>query len=216
MSTSQTGDTLCYHRILSSTAAVKVCHIVLGGISIGNSWSELFGQNEDPLLSSTLITLSAGTSSIQPTLVILRNLNSLSANGWKSAEFGIKWLSQRNLLPAIGRIIRRKGHCRAMLLGTWRRACIYPSDIAWGNWGQTTLISFTCIGELAGWFRHERRNKSWADEFRWDFATSAEVMKHLHVFVMSKQVVCLDVLQCRWRSGVYISQTNLSNQENEG
>ena len=118
-----------------------------------------------------------------------------------------QWLSQRNLRLAIGRIIRKKGHCRAMLLGTWRRACIYPSDIAWRNWGQTTLISFTCIGELARWFQHERRNKSWADEFRWDFATSAEVMRHLHAFVMSKQVVYLDVSQCRWRSGIYRERT---------
>jgi len=39
---------LGYHRILSPTAAVKVSPIALGGISIGSSWSELFGQNEDP------------------------------------------------------------------------------------------------------------------------------------------------------------------------
>lgn len=39
---------LGYHRILSPTASVKVSPIALGGISIGNSWSELFGQNEDP------------------------------------------------------------------------------------------------------------------------------------------------------------------------
>lgn len=39
---------LGYHRILSPTASVKVSPIALGGISIGSSWSELFGQNEDP------------------------------------------------------------------------------------------------------------------------------------------------------------------------
>jgi aryl-alcohol dehydrogenase-like predicted oxidoreductase len=39
---------LGYHRILSPTAAVKVSPICLGGISIGSSWSEIFGQNEEP------------------------------------------------------------------------------------------------------------------------------------------------------------------------
>jgi aryl-alcohol dehydrogenase-like predicted oxidoreductase len=39
---------LGYHRILSPTAAVKVSPICLGGISIGSSWSELFGENEEP------------------------------------------------------------------------------------------------------------------------------------------------------------------------
>ena len=39
---------LGYHRILSPTAAVKVSPICLGGISIGHTWSELFGANEDP------------------------------------------------------------------------------------------------------------------------------------------------------------------------
>lgn len=39
---------LGYHRILSPNAAVKVSPICLGGISIGSSWSEYFGKNEDP------------------------------------------------------------------------------------------------------------------------------------------------------------------------
>lgn len=39
---------LGYHRILSPTASVKVSPIALGGISIGSSWSEIFGKNEDP------------------------------------------------------------------------------------------------------------------------------------------------------------------------
>lgn len=39
---------LAYHRILSPTAAVKVSPICLGGISIGSSWSDVFGQNDEP------------------------------------------------------------------------------------------------------------------------------------------------------------------------
>lgn len=39
---------LGYHRILSPTASVKVSPLALGGISIGDSWSSLFGENEDP------------------------------------------------------------------------------------------------------------------------------------------------------------------------
>ena len=38
---------LGYHRIFSPTAAVKVSPICLGGISIGSSWGEIFGENED-------------------------------------------------------------------------------------------------------------------------------------------------------------------------
>lgn len=49
---------LGYHRILSPTAAVKVSPIALGGISIGSSWSELFGQNQDPFsLLDTYLSL---------------------------------------------------------------------------------------------------------------------------------------------------------------
>lgn len=39
---------LGYHRILSPTASVKVSGLALGGISIGSTWSEIFGENEDP------------------------------------------------------------------------------------------------------------------------------------------------------------------------
>ena len=36
-----------WHRILSPTANVKVSPIAIGGISFGNSWSEMFGKSED-------------------------------------------------------------------------------------------------------------------------------------------------------------------------
>lgn len=39
---------LGWHRTLSPNAAVKVSPICLGGISIGDSWSSIFGKNEDP------------------------------------------------------------------------------------------------------------------------------------------------------------------------
>lgn len=39
---------LGWHRVLSPIANVKVSPIALGGISIGNSWSKLFGKSEDP------------------------------------------------------------------------------------------------------------------------------------------------------------------------
>lgn len=39
---------LGYHRILSPSASVKVSPIALGGISIGSSWGEIFGKNEEP------------------------------------------------------------------------------------------------------------------------------------------------------------------------
>jgi aryl-alcohol dehydrogenase-like predicted oxidoreductase len=42
------SSALGYHRILSPTASVKVSPISLGGISIGSSWGEVFGENEDP------------------------------------------------------------------------------------------------------------------------------------------------------------------------
>jgi aryl-alcohol dehydrogenase-like predicted oxidoreductase len=36
-----------YHRILSPTASIKVSPVALGGISIGHTWSSLFGRNSD-------------------------------------------------------------------------------------------------------------------------------------------------------------------------
>ncbi|GKT63864.1 norsolorinic acid reductase [Colletotrichum tofieldiae] len=39
---------LGWHRTLSPNAGVKVSPICLGGISIGDSWSSIFGKNEDP------------------------------------------------------------------------------------------------------------------------------------------------------------------------
>ena len=40
---------LGWHRVLSPTASIKVSPIALGGISIGSSWSSVFGKNEDSL-----------------------------------------------------------------------------------------------------------------------------------------------------------------------
>jgi aryl-alcohol dehydrogenase-like predicted oxidoreductase len=39
---------LGFHRILSPCASIKVSPLALGGISIGSSWGEVFGKNEDP------------------------------------------------------------------------------------------------------------------------------------------------------------------------
>jgi len=36
-----------WHRILSPTENVKVSPVAIGGISFGNSWSELFGKSQD-------------------------------------------------------------------------------------------------------------------------------------------------------------------------
>ncbi|KAH7138456.1 NADP-dependent oxidoreductase domain-containing protein [Dendryphion nanum] len=48
-SPSKPKTALGWHRILSPTASVKVSPIALGGISLGNSWSSLFGKSEDAL-----------------------------------------------------------------------------------------------------------------------------------------------------------------------
>lgn len=42
------ASALGVHRSLSPTASIKVSPIALGGISLGSSWSEVFGENEDP------------------------------------------------------------------------------------------------------------------------------------------------------------------------
>lgn len=38
---------LAYHRIVCPTACAKVSPLCIGGISIGSSWSEIFGKDED-------------------------------------------------------------------------------------------------------------------------------------------------------------------------
>ncbi|RYP26992.1 hypothetical protein DL767_007855 [Monosporascus sp. MG133] len=40
---------LVYHRVLSPTASVKASPVCLGGISVGNKLSELFGDSENPV-----------------------------------------------------------------------------------------------------------------------------------------------------------------------
>ncbi|KAM0325912.1 hypothetical protein ACHAQA_007215 [Verticillium albo-atrum] len=42
------SSALGYHRILSPNASVKVSPLCLGGISIGSSWSSVFGKSDPP------------------------------------------------------------------------------------------------------------------------------------------------------------------------
>jgi hypothetical protein len=103
---------LGYHRIFSPTASVKVSPIALGGISIGSSWSEIFGKNEDPFnLLDTYFSLGGNFIDTSNTT----NNEAAEASGWRSGGIGIKWSSQQSTRPVIGPTIERRSLCRVIL-----------------------------------------------------------------------------------------------------
>lgn len=118
---------LGYHRMLSPTAGVKVSPIALGGISIGGSWSDLFGQNEAPFtLLDTYFSLGGnfiGTSNTYNS----EDSERLIGEWMEKCGIGIRWLSQQSTRSVIERTIGRRSHCRVIIQGIRRRACISPS-----------------------------------------------------------------------------------------
>ena len=86
-SPSKPKTALGWHRTFSPNAAVKVSPIALGGISLGNSWSELFGTSEDP---STLLDAfySLGGNFID---------TANSYNNEESEKFIGEWMEKRGV-----------------------------------------------------------------------------------------------------------------------
>ncbi|VUC30965.1 unnamed protein product, partial [Clonostachys rosea] len=165
---------LGYHRVLSPTAAVKVSPLCLGGISIGSSWSELFGQNEDPcILLDTFYSLGGNfidTSSIY--------------NAEESEAMIGEWMKKRGVRDQM--VIATK-------YSSAYRAYNRQNEPLQSNF---TGNSAKCM-HLSVRDSLKKLQTDYIDILYvhwWDFATSVEeVMTHLHAHVMARQVLYLGV-----------------------
>ncbi|EON63922.1 hypothetical protein W97_03150 [Coniosporium apollinis CBS 100218] len=165
---------LGYHRILSPTAAVKVSPIVLGGISIGSSWSELFGQNEDPfaLLDSYF---SLGGNFID---------TSNTYNSEDSERLIGEWMEKRE---------NRDQMVIATKYSAGYRAYNREKEPLQSNFtGNSVKSMHVSVRDSLKKLRTDYIDILYVHW--WDFATSVEeVMTHLHAFVMARQVLYLGV-----------------------
>lgn len=162
---------LGWHRILSPNAAVKVCPIALGGISLGSAWSANFGRNEN---SSDLLDtfFSLGGNFID------------TANIYDSGESE----------ELIGEWMESRGNRDQMVISTkytagyknHDKAIEFHSNFA-GNSAKSLHVS---IRDSL-----KKRRTDYIDILYvhwWDFATSVEeIMNLLHSYIISHNVLYL-------------------------
>lgn len=100
---SKPSSPLANHRILSSTASVKVSPICLGGISFGNEWSELFGVSEEPFkLLDEFFALGGN-------FIDTANVYN---NGQSETHIGA-WMKDRGVRDQMVIATKYSAHCRA-------------------------------------------------------------------------------------------------------
>ncbi|KAH8889169.1 Aldo/keto reductase [Thozetella sp. PMI_491] len=165
---------LAYHRVLSPTAAVKVSPICLGGISIGNEWSELFGESEDAF-------------------ALLDEFYGLGGNFIDTSNIYNAESSER----LIGEWMKNRGVRDQMVVATkytagyraYNREKEPLQSNFTGNSAKSLLLS---VRDSLRKFDTEYIDVLYVHW--WDFTTSVEeVMIHLHSYVMAKQVLYLGV-----------------------
>jgi aryl-alcohol dehydrogenase-like predicted oxidoreductase len=162
---------LGWHRILSPNAGVKVSPIALGGISLGNSWSELFGKNEDPF-------------------ALLDTYFSMGGNFIDTANTYCSGESEQ----LIGEWMESRGNRDQMVIATK-----YTSG--YKNHDESIKFHTNFAGNSAKSLHVSIRDSlkklrtDYIDIFYvhwWDFATSVEeIMTHLHSYVMSHNILYL-------------------------
>ncbi|KAL4968930.1 NADP-dependent oxidoreductase domain-containing protein [Aspergillus stella-maris] len=165
---------LALHRTLSPTASVKVSPICLGGISLGNEWSELFGQSEDPfkLLDEFY---SQGGNFIDTANVY---------NNGRSEEFIGQWMETRGLRDQM--VVATK------FSSQWRAHAREEEKIQSNFSGNSAKSLFVSLRASLRKLRTDYVDVLYVHW--WDFASSVEeVMIHLHSFVMARQVLYLGV-----------------------
>ncbi|OIW29029.1 Aldo/keto reductase [Coniochaeta ligniaria NRRL 30616] len=165
---------LGYHRVLSPSAAVKVSPLALGGISIGSSWSEVFGKNDDPFqLLDTYFSLGGN---------FIDTSNTYNSEG-----------SER----LIGEWMEKRGNRDQMVIGTkytaGYRAYNRDKEPLQSNFtGNSAKSMHISVRDSLRKLRTDYIDILYVHW--WDFATSVEeVMRHLHAYVMAKQVLYLGV-----------------------
>ncbi|KAH6646716.1 NADP-dependent oxidoreductase domain-containing protein [Truncatella angustata] len=165
---------LAYHRVLSPTASVKVSPICLGGISIGNEWSELFGESEDAF-------------------TLLDQFFELGGNFIDTSNTYNAESSER----LIGEWMKARGVRDQMVVATkytaGYRAHNREREPLQSNFtGNSAKSMFVSVRDSL-----RKLDTDYIDILYvhwWDFTTSVEeVMRHLHAYVMARQVLYLGV-----------------------
>ncbi|KAL2839514.1 NADP-dependent oxidoreductase domain-containing protein [Aspergillus pseudoustus] len=165
---------LAHHRILSPTASVKVSPLCLGGISLGNEWSELFGTSEDPF--KLLDEFFALGGNFIDTANVYNNESSEKHIG--------EWMESRGVRDQIVLATKYSAGYR----GYNRQSEPIQSNFT-GNSAKSLHVS---VRDSLRKLRTDYIDILYVHW--WDFATSVEeVMLHLHSYVMSKQVLYLGV-----------------------
>ncbi|KAE8354352.1 NADP-dependent oxidoreductase domain-containing protein [Aspergillus coremiiformis] len=165
---------LARHRILSPTAAVKVSPIQLGGISIGTSWNELFGENEDPFkLLDAYFELGGNfidTSNIY--------------NSEDSERLIGEWMDKRNVRDQMVIATKYTAGYKA-----YDRENLPLQSNFTGNSAKSMHVS---VRDSLTKLRTDYIDLLYVHW--WDFGTSVEeVMRHLHALVMAGKVLYLGV-----------------------
>ena len=169
---SKPDNPLGYHRTLSPTAGVKVSPIALGGISLGHSWSSVFGKNEDPfkLLDSYF---EQGGNFID------------TSNTYKSED------SER----LIGEWMEARGVRDQIVVATKYSAGYKGHDpenfkLQSNYTGNSAKSMFVSVRDS-----FKKLKTDYIDILYvhwWDMSTSVEeIMRHLHALVMNRQVLYL-------------------------
>ncbi|KAM5358380.1 hypothetical protein ACJZ2D_015333 [Fusarium nematophilum] len=165
---------LAYHRVLSPNAAVKVSPICLGGISIGNSWSEYTGTNDDPF------ELLDAYYSLGGNFIDTSNIY----NSEDSEKLIGQWMEERGTRDQMVIATKYSSGYRA-----YNRDKEPLQTNFTGNSAKSMHIS---VRDSLKKLRTDYIDVLYVHW--WDFATSVEeVMRGLHAHVMAKEVLYLGV-----------------------
>ncbi|KAI5923675.1 NADP-dependent oxidoreductase domain-containing protein [Camillea tinctor] len=163
-----------YHRVLSPNAAVKVSPICLGGISIGDSWSEYTGKNEDPFKLLDAFYEIGGN--FIDTANVYNNEDSEKLIG--------EWMEKRGVRDQMVIATKYSAHYR-----TYNRSNEPLQSNFIGNSIKSMYVSV----------RHslKKLRTDYIDILYvhwWDFTTSVEeVMRGLHALVQAREVLYLGI-----------------------
>ncbi|KAM6511117.1 hypothetical protein FALCPG4_016119 [Fusarium falciforme] len=163
-----------YHRVLSPNAAVKVSPICLGGISIGNSWAEYTGKNQDPF------ELLDAFFKIGGNFIDTSNVY----NSEDSEKLIGQWMEERGTRDQMVIATKYSAHYRAHD----RENTPLQTNFL-GNSVKSMHVSVRCSLEKLRTDYIDILYVHW-----WDFTTSVEeVMRGLHAHVMAKEVLYLGI-----------------------
>ena len=163
---------LGYHRILSPTAAVKVSPICLGGISIGSSWSELFGTNAPPF------ELLDGFYKLGGNFIDTSNIY----NSEESEKLIGQWMSERGVRDQM--VIATK------YTAGYKRYDVENIPLQSNYSGNSAKSMYISVRDSLRKLQTDYIDILYVHW--WDCGTSVEeVMTHLHSYVMARQVLYL-------------------------